>query len=128
MTTNNADPAVSHATQAREFLAKAREYLTEGDLHQASEKGWGAAAHMAKAVALVHGWPYERHSQFHQVMNRAGSLIGNDRIRLLHGRADVLHVNFYELKDGLDREMVSEDLRSMAELLNLLEALTEQGT
>ena len=31
--------------QARDFLAKSREYLTQSDLHQASEKGWGAAGH-----------------------------------------------------------------------------------
>ena len=30
-----------HEAQAREFLAKGREYLDAGDLHQASEKGWG---------------------------------------------------------------------------------------
>ena len=43
------DPAViaDHENQAREFLGKARDYLNAGDLHQASEKGWGAAAHMA---------------------------------------------------------------------------------
>ena len=48
-----------HAAQARDFLARAREYLAAGDLHQASEKGWGAAAHMVKAVALAQGWKYE---------------------------------------------------------------------
>ena len=103
--TNN-DQAGAHALQAREFLGKAQEYLAAGDLHQASEKGWGAAAHMTKAVALTQGWPYERHDQFHQVMNRARNLTGNDRLRLLHGRAEVLHVNFYEPKDGLDQETI----------------------
>ena len=29
--------------QAWDFLEKSRKYLAEGDLHQASEKGWGAA-------------------------------------------------------------------------------------
>ena len=43
-----------HAAQSREFLYKGREYLAAGDVHQASEKGRGAAAHMAKAVALAH--------------------------------------------------------------------------
>ena len=44
----NADGVLGHASQAREFLNKARGYLAAGDLHQASEKGWGAAAHMAR--------------------------------------------------------------------------------
>ena len=121
--TNN-DQVGGYASQAREFLGKAQEYLDAGDLHQASEKGWGAAAHMAKAVALTQGWPYERHDQFHQVMNRARNLTGNDRLRLLHGRADVLHVNFYQLKDGLDQETIREDLTNIAEMLDILEPLT----
>ena len=122
--TNN-DQVGSYATQGRDFLVKAREYLAAGDLHQASEKGWGAAAHMAKAVALTQGWPYERHSHFHQVMNRARNLTGNDRLRLLHGRAEVLHVNFYEIKEALDQETIREDLTNIAELLDILEPLTE---
>ena len=28
--------------QSRAFLVKGREYLADGDLHQASEKGWGS--------------------------------------------------------------------------------------
>ena len=125
MQDDNEDGALAHAAQAREFLGRAREYLTAGDLHQASEKGWGAAAHMAKAVALAQGMTYERHSHFHQVMNRARQLTGSDRLRMLHGRADVLHVNFYELGGGLDASAISSDLDDMAELLDLLQPLTE---
>ena len=124
MTNNN--QVGEYASQAREFLGKAQEYLAAGDLHRASEKGWGAAAHMAKAVALTQGWPYQRHDQFHQVMNRARNLTGNDRLRLLHGRADVLHVNFYQLKDGLDRETIRADLSNIAEMLDILKPLTER--
>ena len=92
--TNAAPPQVASAR-----LTKGQEVIRQDirDLHQASEKGWGAAAHMAKAVALTQGWPYERHDQFHQVMNLTRNLTSNDRLRLLHGRADVLHVNFYQL-------------------------------
>ena len=95
------------------------------DLHQTSEKGWGAAAHMAKAVALAQGWEYERHSHFHRVMNQAARLVASDRLRFLNGRAEILHVNFYDLRDELDEETIREDLRSMAGLLDLLEPLAE---
>jgi hypothetical protein len=122
----NSNQVSDHVSQAREFLGKAHEYLTAGDLHQASEKGWGAAAHMAKAVALTQGWPYDRHSHFHQVMNRARSLTANHHILVGHGRAEILHVNFYELKDGLDQEAIREDLNIMAELLDILEPLTNR--
>ena len=83
---------------------------------------------MAKAVALAQGWPYERHSQFHQVMNQARQVTGSDRVRLLHGRAAVLHINFYELSGGLDPEAIGEDLANMAELLDVLEPLTNHAS
>ena len=77
-----------YAAQAREFLVKGRQYLAAGDLHQASEKGWGAAAHITKAVALAQGWQYSRHSHFHRIMIQARQLTGNARIPDLHGRAE----------------------------------------
>ena len=43
---------------------------------------------------------HERHSQFRQVMNRAGQLTGGDRLRLLHGRAGALHVNLHDPAAG----------------------------
>ncbi|MDE2841776.1 MAG: hypothetical protein OXN21_00185 [Chloroflexota bacterium] len=45
-----------HALISRDFLVKAREELDKGDLLQASEKAWGAAAHAIKAVAEKRRW------------------------------------------------------------------------
>ena len=47
--------ANDHADTANEFLSKARLHLAEDDLLQASEKSWGAAARMVKAVAEHQG-------------------------------------------------------------------------
>ncbi len=127
MVNGHSNEAARHTAQAHEFLEKAGQYLAGGDLHQASEKGWGAAAHMAKAVALVQGREYERHSHFHRVMNQARRLSGNDRLPFLHGRAEILHVNFYELTGDLDPVTIGEDLASMAELLGVLEPLTAKA-
>ena len=77
-----------YEAQAREFLAKGRQYLVAGDLHQASDKGWGAVAHMAKAAAVAQGWQYDRHPDFSRVMNEASRLTGNDRLRDLRARAN----------------------------------------
>ena len=79
--------------QARVFLTKSREYLAVDDLHQASEKGWGAAAWMAKAVAESQGWEYREHAQFGVVMYNASVLAGNYRLRLLDASAYELHRN-----------------------------------
>ena len=50
-----------HTDTAAEFLIKGRAHLAEGDLLQASEKGWGAAAQMVKAVAETRGWRHSTH-------------------------------------------------------------------
>ena len=123
MAAENTNEVTAHAAQAREFLGKALEYLEAGDLHQASEKGWGAAAHMAKAVAVAQDWRYDKHRDFHRVMVQAQRLAGGDRIRLLSGRANELHANFYDLRSELDEEEIRRDLADMADLLQRLQPL-----
>ncbi len=127
MTTPNLDEAAEFAAHAREFLVKSREHLAADDLHQASEKGWGAAARMAKAVAATRGWEYATHSHFHVVMNRARRLTGDDRLPLLHGRAEILHGNYYERKRHLDAEQIGRDIENIAELVDLLAPLAGPG-
>ena len=83
---------------------------------------------MAKAVALAQGWQYERHSHLHRVMNQAARLSSSDRLPFLHGRAEILHANLYELGPDLDADRIREDLTSMAELLDLLEPLADVAT
>ena len=123
MTTPELEAVEDFKAQAREFLDKGREYLAAGDLHQASEKGWGAAAHMAKAVAEAQGWEYERHPDFSSVMNQAALLTGSDRLRDLRARANDLHGNYYVRKRFLDAETIGKDLDSIAELVELLAPL-----
>ena len=118
------EAVTDYETQARDFLAKGQEYLAAGDLHQASEKGWGAAAHMAKAVAEAQGWQYDRHADFSRVMNQAVLLTGSDRLRALRGIVNDLHGNYYERKRFLNAEIIGRDLESMAELVELLAPLT----
>ena len=113
-----------YETQAREFLAKGRDYLAVGDLHQASEKGWGAAAQMVKAVAEAQGWTYDRHSDFSWVINQAFLKTGNDRLRELRGIPNDLHGNYYVRKRFLDADVIRRDIESVAELVDLLAPLT----
>ncbi|MCE2499938.1 MAG: hypothetical protein J4G13_03640 [Dehalococcoidia bacterium] len=111
--------------QARAFLVKSRQYLDEDDLHQASEKGWGAAAWMAKAVAEAQGWEYARHAQFNVVLNNARRVTGDPRLLGMAGIANDLHGNFYTRKRFLDAEGIALSLDQMATLLEILEPLTE---
>lgn len=110
--------------QSREFMAKSYVYLTAGDLHQASEKGWGAASHMAKAVAVAQGWQYDSHSGFNEVMFQASQMSGNPRIHVIRGIANDLHVNYYRRKRHLNAQEIEASLGYIAELINLLAPLT----
>ncbi len=112
------------AAQAHAFLAKARDYLAAGDLHQASEKGWGGAAHMAKAAALAQGWPYNSHADFSVVLNNVIRRTGDTRLRRLRSVANELHGNFYRRAIHLDATVIGQDLDDVGELVDLLAPLT----
>ncbi len=127
-TDRDSEAVNDYEAQAREFLEKGRQYLLAGDLHQASEKGWGAAAHMAKAVALAQGWQYERHSDFSWVINQSFLKTGNDRLRELRGIPNDLHGNYYLRKRFLDADIIGRDIESIAELMELLAPLTEPSS
>ena len=117
------DAVDDYRQQAREFMLKSRQYLADGDLHQASEKGWGAAAWMAKAVAEAQGWKYTRHDEFADVINRARILSGDARLRNFRRAANELHGYFYTRRRFLDAADIGEGLDEIAAMLDILEPL-----
>ena len=125
MTTINRDEVDGYIRQSQAFLAKSRQYLADDDLHQASEKAWGAAAHMAKAVALANGWRYESHADFSHVINNARNASGNDQLWTLRAVANDLHGNYYQRAELLDAEAIAAGIDQIDTLLNLLAHLAE---
>ena len=113
--------------QSRTFLERSHRYLADDDLHQASEKGWGAAAWMAKAVATAQGWQYDKHEHFGEVLYQAGKLTGDERLRTFRAIANGLHGNFYQRKRFLHPDDIAVSLNEMATLLDILEPLTVRG-
>ena len=111
-----------HLGNAQIFLEKSKQYLAEGDLHQASEKGWGAAAHIAKAIAAVHGWQYEIHDHFDIVIYNA-----REHYRLswelidFGNAAHALHRNYYLNSFLLKDEIIERNIESVERLVNALE-------
>ena len=112
--------------QSREFLQRSRRYLMDEDLHQASEKGWGAAAWMAKAVATAQGWQYDKHEHFGEVLYLARQKTGEQLFNDLRKTANDLHGNFYQRKRFLHADIIAASLDEVATLLDLLEPLTER--
>ena len=123
MTTS--DGPRDYRIQAWDFLTKSREYLADGDLHQASEKGWGAAAHMVKAVVAARGWEYEMHDQFRSAVRNARQWSRDERLRILGYSAEALHKNYYQRNIHLDSEEIRADLDDVELMLQILEPLTD---
>lgn len=117
------DAVADHRAQAAYFLQRGREFLADGDLRQASEKGWGAAAHMVKAVAASYGLRYESHDEFDHVLEQASALARNDRIHDLGNAAHYLHRNYYKRRTFLNSDRIRRNLDNVAELAGLLSPL-----
>jgi len=83
-----------HRDLAERFLREAEELLAKGDYVQASEKAWGAAAQIVKAVAAKAGKELKSHGELWRFVNE---IAGGDReLRRLWRTANSLHQNFYE--------------------------------
>ncbi len=98
----------SYRERSRAFLEQALDEFEAGDLVQASEKGWGAAAQMLKALAAERGWEHQTHRQLFGVLGRLTAETPTTSLRLGFRAASALHANFYE--DLLEEAMVEERL------------------
>ena len=77
---------------------KAGKYLADGDWHQASEKGWGAARLDGQGSRGGPRLEYKKHDQFLAVMYQARDLSGDARLRNLGNTANTPHGYFYTRK------------------------------
>ena len=110
-----------HNLISRDFFGKAEQALVQDDLLQASEKLWGAAAHMVKSVAEVRGWQHGGHRDLFDVVNRLAEETGDLELRPLFHIANSLHSTFYE--DWMLREWIEDSLGRVENFLDKLEAL-----
>ena len=110
-----------HTETAATFLLKARVYLDEGDLLQASEKGWGAAARMVKAVAEERGWRHTSHGDLFKAVNRIVAELDDELLLDKFLTANSLHQNFYE--GWMPEETVAGGLNSVEKFVRRLDDL-----
>lgn len=111
-----------HGQISAEFLRRSREYLAAGQLLQASEKGWGAAAHAAMLIADIRDWSYEEHWEFSgEVIPKLARETGNNSVHRWGRSANELHRNFY--RDNKDDLEIAEYLEDVAHLVNLIRRL-----
>ena len=107
------------------FLEQARIELTAGDLAEASEAGWAAAAQMVKAIAAQRDLPHTAHWHLQRVIDRLVAETGDGAIRTRFRAAYTLHINFYENTESA--VSVSRGLQDVVQLLDKLRPILEAG-
>ena len=105
----------SYREQAHIYFRQAQEELDKGDLRQASEKGWGAASQMVKAVAVRKGLSHNGHAHLVSVV----SGLNDHKLYDEFGIAQALHINFYE--GWLDLPLVARYLESVGSFIRAID-------
>jgi HEPN domain-containing protein len=85
-----------HLRLSEKFLAEAEELLARGDYVQASEKGWGAATQIVKALATKEGRELRSHKDLWTYIDELAEKLNNRELRRLWRTVNSLHQNFYE--------------------------------
>ncbi len=85
-----------YSSTSSTLFDQARLELETGDLLQASEKYWGAAAQAMKAVAQSRGWDHNSHAHFYRIVRNLIDETGDAELFDLFNAANLLHSNFYE--------------------------------
>ena len=116
-------PAQDHAQTARDFLAASDREFAAGDILQASEKLWGAAAHAITAAAKQRGLNHGTHRTMINAARRIADERDDDQMRLGILAAQHFHSNFYNgtMEDddiAYDRPLVHRFVALMLELTN----------
>ena len=114
---------VTYREASRHLLAQAHAELASGDLRQASEKAWGAAAQVVKAAAHLRGWDHYSHRSLFLVVDQLADEIGDPDIHSLFAYPNYLHTNFYENAFSADR--VARNLVQTEAFIAKMEAILD---
>ena len=103
------------------LLAQAYEELEKGDLAQASEKAWGAAAQMVKAIAQERGWSHHSNRDIYYNIELLERETGGADIVDLFGACNYLHLNFYE--DTYSVRFIERQIKQVERFVGRVEGL-----
>ena len=109
-----------HAEQSWHFLELVDDEVARGELEEASNKLWGAAAHAIKAVAERRGWPHNAHRDLEEVVMRLVDDEGAPPILYTYyTSANWFHSRFYG--GPPDASVIRNGKRDMGDFIRLLE-------
>lgn len=107
-----------YQTLSEKYLAEAKEFLSKGDLVQASEKLWGASATAVKSVAAKRGVKLERHGSLWDFVDKVSKEREDEEIIRFFTVANGLHRNLYE--DQMTKRPVEIAAKDIEKLINKL--------
>ena len=109
-----------HISLSEKYAREMDEFLEKGDYVQASEKAWGAASQILKAVASKRGKEL-RNGELHKFVSELREETGDQEIRRLWQVATSLHQNLYE--NWLPEEIVRESIEDVKRFIGKLREL-----
>ena len=117
--------AEKYMRMSRQFLAQAQEEFDKGDMLQASEKAWEAAAQAVKATAEQNGWEHDTRGRLFENIDRISQETGDDDLHVHFHVANSLHQN--SLEGWQADEFVQSGIRQVTLLVDKLVALSREG-
>ena len=120
--TTAAETVAYHRERSRHFLDLVDDELERGELEEASNKVWGAAAHAIKAVAEGRGWEHHAHGLLEDAVYRLINEEGAPpHLRGQYYIASYFHQRFYGGPPPADGIRYGRDI--IAEFIGTLESL-----
>jgi len=102
----------------RKYFKEAEDLLARGDSVQASEKLWGAAAEIVKALAAKRGVELRTHTDLWNFMTKLRDELKDPEVTKLFAVANALHQNFYEA--SMTAEAVKDGAEAVRQLMDKL--------
>ncbi|MCC6029358.1 MAG: PaREP1 family protein [Candidatus Korarchaeum sp.] len=110
-----------HSKLSEKYMREAEDLLAKGDYAQASEKAWGAAAQIVKALAAREGKEIRSHASLWEYVDELAEKLGEIELRHLWGRANNLHQNSYEnWMPARDVRLAVNDVKMFVERLKVI--------
>jgi sugar phosphate isomerase/epimerase len=103
------------------YLREGDALLEKGDYVQASEKFWGAAAEVIKAIAANRGVDIRSHGEIYRFVTALSKELNDTELLRCFSLAGALHQNFYE--NWLTAEMVVDHSKAVKSLVERLKRL-----
>ena len=111
-----------HVAQSWHFLELVDGEVERGELEEASNKVWGAAAHAIKAVAERRGWAHGSHRDLEEVVMLLVDDEGAPAILLTYyASANWFHSRFYGGPPG--ESVIRNGKQNMTDFIRLLESV-----